>query len=413
MQSEHCVSLRELPIVATRADKRLLGWLGGNTWYGCTLSIMICVKVGSDCRLLEARDRTMFDEPINLNVLSVISDRSLLSSQPMPSSSSVPFADTLQPHGRIRTSQIHQDVSISSPGQVFTWANYTAVPPNTSTVGIYPQVIPAYASAPEPATINNIMLQIDGQWRPYSRTLPPAAAAALAPVPFTTYAPQRPPHTQPHSNYTTYTTSPAYTRTTLSPTATSFYSRSSSGTSDPAAATRVYHTNTNGLPINTSHGAVTVSASTSIIVRNLPHKASQAAITSYVERGGCRIERYETKDGRSASTGPHASCRDDKGAAKKKLSVVLGLATAEDARRARAWVDGREWEGRRLSCEVLKDDAPCERWSGGDFSSSTNFRSEWGTDGAAKPVVAKPAGVKGASDGPIIANGSEEDEGSD
>ena len=132
-----------------------------------------------------------------------------------------------------------------------------------------------------------------------------------------------------------------------------------------------YHTNPNGTVVNTSRGAVPVSESRAVLVRNLHYGATTQDFKAHFTTVGT-VDHCDI----------NVNSRD-----RRKCTALLTFSSAEEARAAVNQFDGTRFLDREIRAEVAKE----------DNSVATSRRTT------------SDASSTRSGQGPIIANGSDED----
>ena len=349
--------------------------IAGNSWYGSCLTVSL---FHGERGLVAIRNESMFPQPLQMESVSPIIDKSLIRSSnvvprtimptiphyqlPSPRSPQIP-TPAVTTHHTHRSSNSGLEVldsfsrhrSGSVQSQLKHFARSAKITPTSSVVALVGQ----YAGI----TIEQLQDQAcqiarlyqpsqDGQvWMNHTLAYSSLWNSSVIPPSVTAFSGLQPQTVMPYP--VTYTRLASF--------------------ASPPAQTHAYHTNPNGTVVNTSWGTIPINDSRAVLIRNIHHEATPQAIKAHF-----------------ATVGEPESCEINTNSSnRRKCSALLTFRTAEEARAAVSQFHSTKFLDREIQAEVAKEDNSA---SGGrrTLSDASSTRS---------------------GQGPIIANGSDVDPG--
>ena len=362
-------------LMSARWFNALADSLAGNSWYGSCLTVSL---FHGEHGLVAIRNQSMFPQPLQIEIVSPITDKSLIRSSIIvprtvtptlphfhlqsPRSPQIPTPTVATHHARCLSNSgpdmldsfsRHRSGSVQS--QLKQFARSAKITPASSVVALVGQ----YAGM----TVEQLQDQAcqiarlyqpsqDGQvWMNHALVYSSLWTTSMITPSVAAFSGMQPPSVMPYP--VTYTRLASF--------------------ANPPLQSHPYHTNPNGTIVNTSHGAIPINDSRAVLIRNLHHEATPQAIKAHF-----------------STIGEPESCEINVNSSnRRKCSALLTFRTAEEARAAVSQFHGTKFLDREIQAEVAKED---------------------NSAGGGRRTVSDASSTR-SGQGPIIANGSDGDPG--
>ena len=370
------MAFRELNVIDLRTlINALVDSLAGNSWYGSCLTVSL---FHGEHGLVAIRNQSTFPQPLQMESVSPIIDKSLIRSSnvvPRTMMPTLPHSQLLSPRSpqmptpTVTTHHAHR-LSNNGPDMLDSFSRHRS--------GSVQSQLKQFARSAK-TTPTSAVVALVGQYAGISIEQLQDQACQIARL----YQPSQDGqvwmnHTLAYSSlWTTSMITPSVTAfsSLQSPTVMPYpvtYPRLASFASHPPQP-HAYHTNPNGTVVNTSWGAIPINDSRAVLIRNLHHEATPQAIKAHFSTVG---------EPESCDINVNSSNR-------RKCSALLTFRTPEEARAAVSLFHGTKFLDREIQAEVAKED---------------------NSAGEGRRTVSDASSTR-SGQGPIIANGSDGDPG--